>query len=94
MKITIESYNSFNFHEIWLVTEFRDGCVYKTVPVGFVPHRDLDLWLKADGPDTYIESSISTKLTEGRYTILDPFLPDGPENPANAIDIALARKGA
>ncbi len=55
-SITIPVWESFLYHEVYVVIEWRDGCVYKTKPVGFC-HKDR---LKKEGE---IYASVSTDPT-------------------------------
>ena len=57
--ITVEKsipvWKSFMYQEIWRVTQFKDGCVYKTERTGYVVKADSDLGRE-------IDSSIHFKL--------------------------------
>ncbi len=34
-KVSFEPYDAFNYVEVFEITEWKDGCVYKTKPKGF-----------------------------------------------------------
>jgi hypothetical protein len=70
MEITINSYDSYKYNQVWLITEWKDGCVWKVKPIGYILAEN-----KASYPnDKYSLSSISTKLTKGDFCTLSPFL--------------------
>lgn len=54
-KITIPTYESFAYSEVWLVSEARDGCIYSTKFTGKYCLNDAKL------PNGYVKASISTK---------------------------------
>jgi hypothetical protein len=70
MKLTIESSRSYQYRELFKVTAWKDGCVWKTKSLGFI-HRDEE---KNYPTSDYITSSISTSLTNEDICILDPFI--------------------
>lgn len=59
MKITIPSYDAFMYLEVWEITEWRDGLVYKTKSTGmYISYKDEQKLDKRK----YTTSSISTRL--------------------------------
>lgn len=66
-KITIETFESFKYKQVWEVTEYRDGAIYKTKDTGkYILTVDIPKL-----PVGYIASSLSTKLMIGDYITLD-----------------------
>jgi hypothetical protein len=64
MKKTFPSYLSFEYVQVWRITEMKDGYVYKTVPVGYA-HRD-----RPKGKDE-VYSPLSTNLTKQQDITLE-----------------------
>jgi hypothetical protein len=58
-NVTIKSYKSFMYCEVYKVTEWKDGAIYKTEHLGFIESKDANKL-----PYWCITSSISTKLTK------------------------------
>ena len=54
ITITIPTYESFAYSEVWLVFESRDGCIYSTKFTGKYCLNDTKL------PKGYVTASIST----------------------------------
>ena len=71
IKITINSYNSYKYSGLYKITQFKDGCVWKTKFEGFISNKDKIKYPR----DLYIFSSISTKLTKDDFCTLKPFIP-------------------
>ena len=70
MKLTIRSCDSHKFSELHRITQWRDDCIFMTEFEGFILNTD-----KAKYPtDLYTTTSISTKITRGRFCTLDPFI--------------------
>jgi hypothetical protein len=63
----VRPYNLRGWDELWIVIEYRRGCVYKTKPTGFHIHRNQPL------PETHTRVSINAKPTDEWITI-NPFL--------------------
>lgn len=69
-KITIFSYQSHLYREVFEVLEMKDGCTWKTRRLGFI-HKDQE----ASYPyPKYEVTSISTQYTCSTYCTLEPFL--------------------
>ncbi|MFA5132885.1 MAG: hypothetical protein WC444_06190 [Candidatus Paceibacterota bacterium] len=54
MKITVPAHKCYKYEEVWEVVEFKDGCIYKTEPLGFV--------VAIDDPDY-------DRIDRSRYTL-------------------------
>lgn len=67
-SITIPSYNSYLYSEVWEVLERRDGCVYKTKTTGRYIH-DMDIH-RLDA-QKYTTSPISTSITKHPLVTLE-----------------------
>lgn len=65
--ITIPTWKSFAYNEVWEITEYRNGCIYKTKPTGKFVKSDEDV------PDGYVKSSISTTLLHQDNITLEMF---------------------
>ena len=65
-KVTVQGYESFRYRELWRITQWKDGCIYKTKSVGFIKATDearIDKFL-------FTTSSLPTKLTiQPEFTI-------------------------
>lgn len=70
MKLVINSYDSYKFSELHRITQWRDGCIYKTESEGFISDTDKEKY----PADLYVLTSISTEMTRGRFCTLDPFI--------------------
>jgi hypothetical protein len=69
MKVTIPVWKSYEYVEAFLITQYKDGCVFKTKPIGYA-HRD-----RPKGPEERY-ASLSTSLLRGKDTIeLEVLLP-------------------
>lgn len=64
MKVTFPNWRCFEYNEVFRITEFKDGCVYKTQRVGFC-HQSRP---KKDGE---VYSSLSTSITKEKEITLD-----------------------
>jgi hypothetical protein len=62
MKVTIPTWKSYEYVEVFQVIEYKDGCVFKTKSVGFA-HRN-----RPKGKDE-VYTSLSTKLLRNKDTI-------------------------
>jgi hypothetical protein len=58
MKVKVKNYDAFKYMEVWIITEMRDGCVYKTRPTGKYVKSD---WINPDINKYYL-ASLSTSL--------------------------------
>lgn len=59
----IEAYDSYQFVEVYIVTERRDGCVYRTKKIGYArqsrPRKENEIYVSLSmRPDTTIEVEI------------------------------------
>lgn len=72
MKLTIRSHRSHKFLQVWEITEWKDECVYKVKPIGFISNEEIDT--RNYPGDKYELSSISTSLTKGMFCTLDPYI--------------------
>lgn len=72
MKLIINAYNSFKYKELYEITEWKEACIYKTESIGFIKSTDYT-HPKVDNKK-YVLGSISTSLTGGMFTTLDPYL--------------------
>lgn len=61
MKIKLTSQNWYEYHEVWEVTEWRDGDIYKTKTTNKYIWKPKENWLDKQ---KYITSSISTRLLD------------------------------
>lgn len=66
MKITIPSYKSYQYKEVWKITEWKDGYIYKTEKTGKYIKTKRYL-----NPHKYILASLSTDLTNQETIELD-----------------------
>jgi len=65
---TIPAWKSFQYNEIREITEYRDGCVFKTKFKGFADNT-------YELAENEVACSISTSMTKGKEEIeLKPFL--------------------
>lgn len=71
-SITIPSWKSYLYREVWLITEYRDGCVYKTKSTGkyILTIQEKDL------PKDHTTSSVSTKVFADKDQITLPLFFD------------------
>jgi len=57
-RVKINNYESFRYCELYEITEWRDGCIWRAEPVGFIRAEDE---CKIDR-NKYTTSSLSTDL--------------------------------
>lgn len=62
MKTKINAWDTYMYVEVYKITQYKDGCVYKTKPIGFA-HRDRP----KQKDETY--ASLSMKLICGKAEI-------------------------
>ena len=68
MKKTIPAWKSFEYVEVRIITEMKDGLVFRTKVIGFA-HRDRPR------QDNERYASLSTSMTQGKETVeLSPFM--------------------
>lgn len=67
MKLEDKSYNSYNYREVWLITEWKDGFVWKVSSLGHIHLKDSHKYPL----DKYELSSISTSKTRGQFMSLE-----------------------
>lgn len=61
MRIKIKSYDAFQYLSVFEIIEWQEGCIYKTRDTHkYILAKDKD---KLD-PETYMTTSISTRLTK------------------------------
>ena len=66
MQIMVKSFEDFRYREVFLITELKDGCVYKTKSIGYIHVKDSANY----PPDKYVLASLSTSLTkQGNFTL-------------------------
>jgi hypothetical protein len=58
--IIVQGYESFRYQQLWKITEWKSGCIYKTQHVGYIK-ADHEKMLNHEN---YTTSSISTHLTK------------------------------
>lgn len=58
---SIPAWKSFMYQEVWKVTQFKDGCVYKTERTGYVVKADSDLGREIDSSIHFKLVNFSTK---------------------------------
>jgi len=70
MELHIRSFKSYNYRSVYKIIEFKDNCIYKTEFIGYIHKNDKSKY----PPDEYSLSSLSTDITQGMFTKLDPYL--------------------
>lgn len=66
MKLTIPAWAAFEYAEVWKITEYRDGAIYKTKNTG----KHIPAKRASQLPANYTAVSISTKQ-EQKEIVLD-----------------------
>jgi hypothetical protein len=59
-EIVVQGYESFRYRQLWKITEWKSGCIYKTKPVGYIKAEHEEMLDK----ENYVASSMSTHLTK------------------------------
>lgn len=57
-KISVQGFESWRYVQVYKVTEWKDGCIYKTRPIGFMKAGLRDML-----PEGYVTSSVPTHLS-------------------------------
>lgn len=67
-SITIPAWKTYLYREVWIVTEYRDNCVFKTKTTGkyILSVQEQDL------PKDHIVSSVSTKVFANKLEVTLP----------------------
>ena len=73
MKFRDKSYRSFRYYEVWEITEWKDGCVYKAISKGHIRSEDKEKFPS----DKFVLSSVSTSLCNNNMMELQCY--EGPE---------------
>lgn len=73
-SIEIPSHLAFRYRQVWLITEIRNNCIYKTKPIGFIHVDDIPDF---NDHSKYVLSSLSTGLIAGSHCILEPYIGKG-----------------
>ena len=61
--ITIPSYMSFQYGDVYLITEYRSGTVFHTRHIGFAEREGLETQFNVTNIPNVVISSLSTSLT-------------------------------
>jgi len=69
-QVTFPSYMGFKYRAVHKVTEWKDGCIYKTKQVGFLYTTDFKDIIHLI-PSDYVLCSLSTSLTSQPKITLD-----------------------
>ena len=57
----VETYKLCNFRSVFVITQMKDGCIYKTRELGHIPKDEVDKY----PPDKYVVGSVSTRYMTG-----------------------------
>jgi len=68
-QITIPSYKSCEYFQVWKITQRKDGYVWKTKPLGHIHRSEKDKFPHSE----YVLSSVSTNKTKDSECTLDMF---------------------
>jgi len=60
---TIPTYKSYKYSEVWEITEWKDGCIYKTRNTRYCIEASLNK--NPLNPDRYLLAPISTSQLKG-----------------------------
>ena len=40
-KVKIKAFDSYKYSQVWVITEYKDNCVYRTEPIGYALKEDI-----------------------------------------------------
>ncbi len=64
VKIKIKAFDSYKYCQVWVITEYKDNCVYRTEPIGYALIEDVK------GIEDIIPASISTSYPKYEEKIM------------------------
>ena len=73
MEVEVKTFKLCYYREVYKITRWKNGDIYKTKSIGFIHQDDINKYPS----DEYVIGNISTYLREDNVCILSPYLSNG-----------------